>query len=199
MNLALITKILHTYLLFYIWSWYICEIKILVKYIYCHKFEMEIIAGNQHNLGKLGRVKVHSHGGQEGDCKQALFIVKAPIIRIVYRIEEQETASFWFYCYILKNIICWLWWTNIISWANTNNTVINGFMFKSQYVSHGTACWMVCSIMVHIYLPGEILHYMLETTTKTYHQRHNFPIFGCFWNIGITIVFRPGKILISLF
>ena len=28
MNFALITKILHTYLLFYIWSWYIYEIKV---------------------------------------------------------------------------------------------------------------------------------------------------------------------------
>ena len=27
----------------------------------------ESTAGNQHNLGKFGRVTVHSHGGQ-GDC-----------------------------------------------------------------------------------------------------------------------------------
>ena len=59
-NFALITKILHTYLPFYIWSWYIYEIKVHIKYIYCYKFEaklLAIIADNEHKLGKLGESK----------------------------------------------------------------------------------------------------------------------------------------------
>ena len=58
--------------------------------------------------------------------------------------------------------------TNIISWASTHNTVINGYWFESQCVSHarkfkfpwshGTACWVSCSIVVPVYLSVEILH-----------------------------------------
>ena len=51
----------------------------------------EIITDNQHNLGKLGRVKVHSHGNQWRRIVMfvyALFAVNAPVIRIVYTMES---------------------------------------------------------------------------------------------------------------
>ena len=64
MNLALITNLLYTYLLFYICCWYIYEIKIHIKSFYHHNFETKFFADNQHNLGKFGRVKIQSHGCQ---------------------------------------------------------------------------------------------------------------------------------------
>ena len=35
----------------YIWSWYIIEIKLNIKYIHCHKWN-KIVADSQHNVGK---------------------------------------------------------------------------------------------------------------------------------------------------
>ena len=58
--------------------------------------------------------------------------------------------------------------TNIISWASTHNTVISGYWFESQCVSHGTACWVSCSIVVPVYLSIEILH---TRNTNIYHQQ----------------------------
>ena len=67
-NFALITKIPeHTYLLFNIWSWCIHEIKTCSNYLLPLVWN-ESIAGNQHNVGKFGRVTVHSHGGQCRGC-----------------------------------------------------------------------------------------------------------------------------------
>ena len=43
----------------------IYEIKIHTKLIYCHKFETKLLLSiHNHNLGKLGRFKVHSQGSQ---------------------------------------------------------------------------------------------------------------------------------------
>ena len=56
-------EILHTYLPFYIWSWYIYEMKVHIKYIYYYKFEMKLLLITNKNR-KIGRVKVHSHDGQ---------------------------------------------------------------------------------------------------------------------------------------
>ena len=73
-NLALITKILQAYLLFYIWTWYIYEIKTHIKYW------NEIITDNA--IEKLRRVKLHSHDGQwrgRGCNAYALIAVNAPI------------------------------------------------------------------------------------------------------------------------
>ena len=36
-------EILHTYLPFYIWSWYIYEMKVHIKYIYYYKFETKLL------------------------------------------------------------------------------------------------------------------------------------------------------------
>ena len=57
----------------------------------------KIIADNQHNVGKLGRVKVHSHVWQSmdwGDCNvYPLFVVNAPIIRMVCNKIKQHFAN----------------------------------------------------------------------------------------------------------
>ena len=67
--------------------------------------------------------------------------------------------------------------TNIISWASTHNTVINGFLFESKYASHGPARWVSCSIMVPVYLSVEILH---TKNTIYITEEHHFPIFVTF-------------------
>ena len=53
--------ILHTYILSYIWSWYICEDAYGIISIYCNKFQTELLPMNN-----------------------ALFAMNAPIIRMVY-------------------------------------------------------------------------------------------------------------------
>ena len=55
----------------------------------------ENTADNQHNLGKLGRVKSSFIWlSMEGDCNvYALFAVNAPIIRMVYVVEIWQASS----------------------------------------------------------------------------------------------------------
>ena len=65
--------------------------------------------------------------------------------------------------------------TNIISWTSTHNTVINEYWFESQCVSHGTACWVSCSIVVPVYLSVEILH--TRNTNIYHHIEHYILIF----------------------
>ena len=85
-NLTLITKILHTYLLFYISSWYIYEIKIHVKYIYCHKFETKLLLITGLQSRKIGKSQSSfTWQSVKGGCNiYALFNVNAPVIRKIY-------------------------------------------------------------------------------------------------------------------
>ena len=46
----------HTYLPFYIWSWYIYEIKVYKIHLLLQVWN-EIIADNEHKLGQLGESK----------------------------------------------------------------------------------------------------------------------------------------------
>ena len=88
------------------------------------------------------------------------------------RIKGQETASF--PLLIRACYVC----TNIISWASTHSTVINGFWFESQYVSHGTACWVSCSIVVPVYI--FLFKYYTLKIQVYITKEHHFPIFVTF-------------------
>ena len=62
------------------------KLRYRMKYINSYKF-YKIIAVNQHNLGKMGRVKfIHMAVDREGFYIYTLFPVNAPITRMVYKI-----------------------------------------------------------------------------------------------------------------
>ena len=68
-NLALITKILHSYSLFYIWSWYIYEVNTNYKmYLLLSQVWNKIIADNQCNLGNWEESKFIHIRVNEGGC-----------------------------------------------------------------------------------------------------------------------------------
>ena len=77
---ALITNILHIYLLFYIWSWYIYEIKIhatSLKQNYCWS--------QTHSIENWEESNSFTWRSMEGDCNvYALFAVNAPIMRMIF-------------------------------------------------------------------------------------------------------------------
>ena len=88
MSLALITKILHTYLLFYIWSLYIYEIK---KHIYCHKFEKKYCWEPTQSRKMRSSQSSFMWQSMEGECNvYALFPVNAPIIRMLYSVWDRN-------------------------------------------------------------------------------------------------------------
>ena len=62
------------------------EIKMNLKYIYCHKSEMISLLIHNHNLGKIGKSQSKFiWWSVEGDCNAyALITVNAPIMRMVY-------------------------------------------------------------------------------------------------------------------
>ena len=77
---------MYTYLLFYIWSWYICEVKMHKIYL-LPQVKTNIIADiNQHNLEYWeGSKFIQMSVNMEGDGNvYALFTANAVIVRVVY-------------------------------------------------------------------------------------------------------------------
>ena len=61
-------EILHTYLPFYIWSWYIYEMKVHIKYIYYYKFETKLLLITNKNYENWVSQSSFTWRSMEGDC-----------------------------------------------------------------------------------------------------------------------------------